>query len=312
VAAFLVVLIAGVSSADASENVSATLLSERAAIEPGRPFHVGLLMKMRRGWHTYWKNPGDSGMPLRITWSLPAGFKAGPIEWPAPERIAEKDLMSYGYDGEVLIPVEITPPAHVVADSVTIAGTFEWLECKDICLPGSATLNISLPVRPGQPAASPNARAFAKARSRIPTAPIGWSFAAEAGPRAISLGFHPPPGIGPRRGYLFVDQPLVADYAAPQGFERIEGGYRVTVRPAANASGTLDHVSGVLVVEGGSTPRTAVQVNVPLKAGDPAPARVQPEGTGIPTSPYALASAIAGLGVALLLLRAARSGRRRP
>ncbi len=309
-AALLAVLFAGVPSAGASENVSVRLLSERAAIEPGRPFHVGLLMKMRRGWHTYWKNPGDSGMPLRITWSLPAGFTAGPIEWPAPERIAENDLMSYGYGGEVLLPVEITPPAHVVGDSIRIAGTFEWLECKDICLPGSATLKLSLPVRPGQPA-SPNARAFAKARSRIPAAPVGWLFAAEAGPRAISLGFRAPHGMAPRRAYFFVDQPLVADYAAPQGFERFESGYRVTVRPAANASGTRDHVTGVLVVEGGSTPRTAVSVSVPLKAGDPAPARVQSEGAGIPTSPYALASAIAGLGVALLLLRAARAGRRK-
>jgi DsbC/DsbD-like thiol-disulfide interchange protein len=290
------------ASADASGNISVALLSERAAVEPGVPFYVGLRMTMRQGWHTYWKNPGDSGLPVRITWNLPEGFSAGPIEWPAPERLPEKALMSYGYGRDVLIPIEITPPKHLAADSVTIAGKVEWLECKDICLPGSSALRLSLPVRPGPPAVGPASRSFARARSRIPGAPKGWSFSAKAGPRAVSLAFRAPQGMFLRGGYLFVDQPLVVDYAAAQGFERIAGGYRLTIPPAPNASGTLERLTGVLVVEGraGSKPRTAVQVDVPVSPGDTEPAPIPREQLRLPAV-VAFAGAIGIVGLALAL-----------
>jgi len=266
----------GAGAADGSGNVSAALLAERAAVQPGRPFTVGLRMRMRQGWHTYWKNPGDSGLPLRITWNLPRGFSAGPIQWPAPERIPQNALMSYGYGGEVLIPIEIMPPRRVALDSITIAGTFEWLECKDICVPGSSALRLTLPVRVGTSAASPAAPSFARARSRIPTPSTGWSFAAKAGPRAISLAFRSPPGPPPRGAYLFVDQPLVTDYAAPQAFERTADGYRLTLRPDPNATSKLQRLTGVLVVEGraGSNSGAAVQVDVPVSRGGPAQAPV--------------------------------------
>ena len=302
----LAVLFAGATReapADASGNISVALLSERVAVEPGVPFHVGLSMKMRQGWHTYWKNPGDSGLPLRITWNLPQGFSAGPIEWPAPERLPEKTLMSYGYGRDVLIPIQITPPGRLAGDSVTIVGHFEWLECKDVCLPGSAALRLSLPVRLRRPAAGPAAPYFAKARSRIPGAPTGWTFAAKAGARGISLAFRAPRGISPRGGYLFVDQPLVADYAAPQGFERIAGGYRLTVPHAPNASGTLERLTGVLVVEGraGSKSRTAVQVDVPVSLGDTEPAPIPPEHGWLPAVAFAGAIGIVGLALALIV-----------
>jgi len=266
-------------AADASTNVEVALLAEGASVSPGRPFVVGLRMTMRPGWHTYWKNPGDAGLPLRIAWDLPPGFSAGPIEWPAPERIVANTLVSYGYHGDVLLTVEITPPAAIAGDSVTIAGKFDWLECAEECVPGTASLRLALPVRGGTPAPGPAAPRFAHARARIPVAPTGWTFAAEAGPRAVSLAFRPPPGIAPRRAALFVDEPLVVDYAGPQGFERAGGGWRVTAPPAANAQPVLARLTGVLVVEGrrGSGAPIAVQVDVPVHAGDPAPAAAQTE-----------------------------------
>jgi thiol:disulfide interchange protein DsbD len=316
VAALLAALFAGTgrgASGDAGGNIAVALLSERVAVEPGRPFYVGLQMKMRRGWHTYWKNPGDSGMPLRIAWNLPDGFSAGSIEWPTPERIHESTLMSYGYSREVLIPIEITPPERLAADSVTLAGTFEWLECKDVCVPGSAVLRLSMPVRSGSGKVGPAARLFARARSQMPKSPAGWSFSAEAGPRAIALAMRAPPGISPRGGYLFVDRPLVVDYAVPQGFEGTEDGYRLTVPPAPNASGTLDRLTGVLVVEGGagSKSRTSVQVDVPVRPGDPAPSPVPPARAPLPAAPNVALFALTGLGLVLLLAGATRSRRKK-
>jgi thiol:disulfide interchange protein DsbD len=289
------------------------LLAEQASVEPGRPFTVGLRMKMRHGWHTYWTNPGDAGLPLRITWDLPEGFSAGPIAWPTPERMPESTLMSYGYGGEILLPIEIVPPARIGTDSVTLAGTFDWLECADVCVPASATLRLSLPVRPGQTKPGPDARAFAKARERLPSAPTGWTFTAEAGARAISLTFSGPPGTSAREAYLFVDQPLVADHAAPQGFESAGDGYRITVPPAPNAQGAPERLTGVLVVEGraGSRSRTAVQVDVPVRGGDPAPAPAQTAGVQ-PTGPPVVALAVAAVaGLGLFALRYLRRGRKK-
>jgi DsbC/DsbD-like thiol-disulfide interchange protein len=289
-------------------NVEATLLSERTAVARGAPFYVGIRMKIRRGWHIYWKNPGDSGLPPRIAWTLPKGFVAGPIEWPIPERFAENDLMAYGYDRDVIFPVRITPPGTLEGDSITIAGKLEWLECADVCVPGSAELRLSLPVSSGPAPPSPDASALAAARARLPVAPEGWSFSAQAGPRAIALALVPPKGIAPRRAYLFIDKPLVTEHAAPQGFERMGNGYRLTLTPAANAAGNLARLSGVLVIEeaGRSGSTIGVNVDVPVVPGGPAPAPVTPRRPGWPILAYAALLGIAGLGLWFQLYRARR------
>ncbi|HET9950812.1 MAG TPA: protein-disulfide reductase DsbD domain-containing protein [Candidatus Eisenbacteria bacterium] len=293
------------SSARASENVTVALLSETATVEPGRPFYVGVRMSMRTGWHTYWRNPGDAGLPPKIVWNLPEGFSAGPIEWPAPERFLDDGSMSYGYQGEVLLPIEIVPPARLAGDSATLAGTFEWLECADVCVPGSSELRLSLPVRPETPSPGKAAPSFAEARARMPAPSEGWAFRAEAGARAISLEFRAPRGAAPRGAYLFVDEPLVVDYAAPQGFEKTGDGYRLTAIPAANAQGTPERLTGVLVLEGrsGSTPRAAVRVDVPVARGDPAPAPDSPADSRPPVSWHIVLIAVAGFGLAALLAR---------
>ena len=92
-------------------HVEAELVSAQTALGPGSPSTVALRLKMDRGWHTYWRNPGDSGLPTTIAWKLPAGLSAGPIEWPAPRALPVGPLVNYGYDDEVLLLTEIvTPP----------------------------------------------------------------------------------------------------------------------------------------------------------------------------------------------------------
>jgi thiol:disulfide interchange protein DsbD len=86
--------------ADAPEGVSA-----------GKPLSLGLLIRHAPHWHTYWKNPGDSGLPTTLEWTLPAGVQAGPIEWPTPKRLPIGPLVNYGYDGTVLLPVTVAVPA---------------------------------------------------------------------------------------------------------------------------------------------------------------------------------------------------------
>ncbi len=128
-------------------NVEAELHSARAAIAPGERFTIVLRQTIREHWHTYWRNPGDSGEPTALTWALPPGFQAGPIQWPAPQAIPFDILVNYGYSDEVLFPIEISAPADArVGERVTLTADAYWLVCSDICIPEEATLTLTLPI----------------------------------------------------------------------------------------------------------------------------------------------------------------------
>src|SRR5439155_14954451 len=114
---------------------------------PGKPFTVGLLLHMATGWHTYWKFPGDAGIPTETKWNLPQGWKASEIQWPIPLNLSEPgDIQIYGYHDEVLLMQEITPPAAIAEQSVRLPVEASWLVCEKICIPGSGKLQLELPV----------------------------------------------------------------------------------------------------------------------------------------------------------------------
>ena len=96
-----------------SRHVTASLVAETRSLVPGQPLHLALRQQIPPGWHTYWSNPGDSGLPTTIDWTLPRGFKAGPIMWPTPERFAYGPVVDYGYQHDVLLPVTIETPADL-------------------------------------------------------------------------------------------------------------------------------------------------------------------------------------------------------
>lgn len=127
------------------DSVSVELVADRTAAVPGQPLKLGLRIQHDPEWHTYWRNPGDSGLPTRIDLSLPAGWKAGGIEWPAPQRIFVGPLANYGYDGDVLLPMPVTVPASP-SGRVDLRAKASWLVCKEVCIPGEASLALDLPV----------------------------------------------------------------------------------------------------------------------------------------------------------------------
>jgi len=93
------------------ELVHASLMADTAAVIPGKAFTLGLFLKMAPGWHTYWKFPGDAGIPTEIKLQLPPGWKAGEIQWPIPLKTSDPgDIQTYGYQDEVLLMQEVTPP----------------------------------------------------------------------------------------------------------------------------------------------------------------------------------------------------------
>jgi thiol:disulfide interchange protein DsbD len=127
--------------------VKAELLADTSAVVPGKPFTVGLLLRMAPAWHTYWKFSGDAGLPTELKWKLPAGWKIGEIQWPIPlKTIDPGDIQTYGYENEVLLMQEITPPTKLDSSSAKLSADASWLVCERICIPGGATLQLELPV----------------------------------------------------------------------------------------------------------------------------------------------------------------------
>lgn len=155
-------------SADGGPNVAAKLVSEVTGIEAGKPFWVLLRQDIRPGWHTYWRNAGDSGAPTEITWDLPAGFSAGEIQWPFPERIIYGPLVNFGFNDLALYPVLITPPASLVADNITLKAKVRWLVCADICIPERTELTLTLPAGTGFGVDLASQADFLAARQKIP------------------------------------------------------------------------------------------------------------------------------------------------
>ena len=160
--------------------VAASLLADTSAILPGQPFMVGVLLRAQPGWHTYGRDPGDSGFPTSIVWNLPPGFHAGEIQWPTPIQKKESgDLKVNVYEGELLLLVQIIPPKNPGADivpdvkaagnvipTVRLRAQVKWLACNDSCIPGMAEIAMTLPV--ASTAAPANKELFEKYRALMP------------------------------------------------------------------------------------------------------------------------------------------------
>ena len=152
-----------------SRHITASLVAETLSLVPGQPLNLGLQLKIPAGWHTYWSNPGDSGLPTTIDWTLPRDFKAGPIMWPTPQRFAYGTVVDYGYEHDVLLPVTIDTPTDLKPGAnVTLSAHASWLACSDICVPEDAELRIALPVGVATGPDPRWAESFASARARMP------------------------------------------------------------------------------------------------------------------------------------------------
>jgi thiol:disulfide interchange protein/DsbC/DsbD-like thiol-disulfide interchange protein len=178
----------GPARAEDAPKVRVELVSDVAALAPGRPFWLGLRQEIAPGWHTYWINPGDSGEPAQIEWSLPTGFMAGEIAWPYPERIPVGTAMSFGYSRDVVLPVPVTPPADLARGTrVTLRGRASWLVCEKICIPEEAPVEITLPVAAGPAPADPRGAALIAAARRHVPEPSPWPASVTTAGDVVSL-----------------------------------------------------------------------------------------------------------------------------
>jgi len=134
-------------AAHAQTGLKLQLVSEQTAIIPGKPFTVGLWLDHDRGAHTYWRFPGIVGVPTQLQWNLPKGWKAGALIYPEPERTLMFQIKAQGFDRDVMLRTELTPPANLqVGEQVTLTGKASWMCCSNSCHPGSMALSLTLPV----------------------------------------------------------------------------------------------------------------------------------------------------------------------
>ncbi len=156
--------------------VQADAVANVSEIVPGEPFLVGVRLKMQPRWHTYWKYPGDAGIPTDIKWQLPEGWRVGDIQWPIPLKLEEPgDILIYGYHDEVLLIQQITPPKNLTGASANLSAKVSWLVCEKICIPGDGAVTLSLPIaRSNSPA---NTDLFSRYHKQLP-GPPGADFSA--------------------------------------------------------------------------------------------------------------------------------------
>jgi thiol:disulfide interchange protein/DsbC/DsbD-like thiol-disulfide interchange protein len=263
------------AAAPPGDLVRPELIAEPAAVAPGQPFWVGLRLRVKEGWHVYWRNPGDSGEAIAIAWQLPPGYAAGPIVWPTPSRIPIAHLVNFGYVGEAVLLVRIVPPAAVAAGAlVDIRADATWLVCEKECIPGGASVALRLPVAATGVAAMPDPRmraTFEAARARLPQ-PSPWPASLEVGPDRLTLSL-PTSGLKPETigsAYYFPHADTLVRHAAPQQIEATRDGLTLRLERSALSVTPPTDAGGVLVVEqvsGGGTTRQAFELgNVRIAA----------------------------------------------
>ena len=152
---------------DGKELVKASLLTDVDTIQPGQKFRIGVLYRIEPGWHIYWKYSGDSGIPTKIDWQLPTGFKVGELQWPLPVRDKEPgDLQVFTYNSEVLLFAEVEAPKELPPGPIELRAKSDWLVCQSLCVPGSAELSAKL--NTGAGGASASAVLFDKYTKELP------------------------------------------------------------------------------------------------------------------------------------------------
>ncbi len=285
----LLLAVPALAQPETGPKVAARLVSEDTVVAPGGTVTMALEEKIAPEWHTYWKNPGDAGAPTEIEWTLPAGWKAGAIQWPLPKRLPVGPLMDYGYEGTPWLLIPLTAPADAPPGPVTIKAKASWLVCKNICIPEDATLTLNLTVGPGgrDPAV---AKQFAAARALLPIA-SPWMVTYSLSGAHLDMHVAAPS--------LATRHPATADFfpatsgliknPAPQLVGYAPDGLVLRLTPGPKAKGTLE---GLLVLTGTDGSTQALEVSA--TPGPVPPADFSSAGSGDLSLWLALAFAFLG------------------
>src|SRR5260221_6227328 len=292
-----------------TEHVQAELVSERTALIPGKPITVALRLKMAEGWHTYWRNPGDSGLPTTIAWKLPEGVGVGALQWPAPRALPTGPLVNYGYEVQVLLLTGLTVARDASVGAIyKLAAHADWLVCKEICIPEGADLDVELPVAERSDPYPQWGSAIAAARAALPTPLQGWRVNARGDGSKVALTLTPPENAAdPGALRFFPDEEGRIEPSGKQLQERdSNGSYLLTLPAAMQLAPDFKRVAGVVTASKGFVEDgervTAVTIHAPMVANvfagakpsaSPAPAiDLSPAASAVPSSKISILLAV--------------------
>jgi len=243
--------------------VKAELLAETASIAPGATLWVDLHLEIRPGWHIYWRNPGDSGLPTAIDWKLPQGFSAGHILWPVPEHFVQNGIGNYGYAGTADLLVPITVPGELAARQARLEAEASWLACAEICIPGSAELVVSLPVAAQTSAPDPaTAPLFAAARRHLPVpASFETRFASASHDFQLLVPSDAVSGLPNPTAMFFPNNDALIDAAAVPRLSPRADGLELVLPKAAAGTAAPSTLDGVLSLRGEDGAERAFEIS---------------------------------------------------
>jgi DsbC/DsbD-like thiol-disulfide interchange protein len=220
-------------------------------------------------WQTYWKNPGDSGLPTTIAWELPLGFEAGEIQWPYPIRLDYPEITSYGYEDKVVLMTEITPPENLeVGSQQTIKAHVKWLACGNMCVPGKADLSLEISVQKEEPDINaPILELFDSTMKDWPMVTSHWTIGVyDEGDRyRLRLIPQDTETATLTQAAFFPERNDLIDHQAQQAFEQDSHGYQLSIPKSDIAYQNVLQLKGVLVSpEGWEGGRRALSMDEPI------------------------------------------------
>ncbi len=259
----------------AAEHLSVELVVPEQQLVRGSTLTAGLHFTLENGWHIYWVNAGDSGEPPRVRWALPSGVSAEPFQYPAPRRLPLGPLMDFGYEREVTFPVPMMVAAAAPLGPGSLHADLDWLVCREVCLPGKASLSLARPVVAAGTAATVDAAQKAivdRGLASLPKAlPVGASARFAAGSKEITLGVL----LGKQTAsavFFPLDQSVVSN-PAPQAAAPLAQGVRLQLARDDSQQGKLASLNGILELPNGAAYTiAAVPGAIPAAVAAKAPA----------------------------------------
>ncbi len=237
-----------------------------AGVAPGQPLWLGLHIEHQPHWHTYWKNPGDSGLPTTLAFSLPAGFAVGEVAWPTPRPLPVGPLVNFGYEGSVLLAVPVTVPAGFQADALDVKLRADWLICKDVCIPEGGDFALSVPARAATTADAP---LFEAARAALPRTVDGVRGTARLEGGALQVAVEGLPEAWRGRALQFLPELAgVIDNAARPVVRWDGGNWTAAVALSPQRSESPAAMTVVLATEGEAA---GLRLPLPIAGSWPAP-----------------------------------------
>ncbi len=283
------------SSADLP-HVHVQLISPDAQVHPGTANRGGLYFKLEPGWHVYWKNPGDAGEPPHIKWTLPAGITAGPLQFPVPKRLPLGPLMDFGYEDEVLFPIQLNVAGGAPSGPATLHAKVDWLVCRGSCIPEKTELELTRPIAAasaGTQPVQPDSEIWTRLASKLP----------QAIPANLKIGFVPTPagfrltaitGHRETEASFFPADPDILSNPASQTATPTTNGITLDIKKDENLAANPKQLRGLLQLSGGRAFELIASAGPPAApkpmAPGPAPAQsasIQPATSPSSTAPNA-------------------------